>query len=230
MNPTEVVGTAHQIHPRCQGVGVPGDRPTATCPRAQGAAERGVEPLDGRRVDPRPGAGRLENRRDRCGGPPDDPAGDAHQASSGVVRDHLAQQQPGRRHQQRPARTAGAHRIAEDPGEGGPIAGQAIDANQKTQAVSGAADHPYHGHDQAQIAVGADHPTQPEPRRDGHGHGHPEPPGDRLDVELVGLDVSQFAPPAEDVMLMEVPAVLAGPVPPGGDGAFVEAEGGDDGL
>ena len=53
---------------------------------------------------------------------------------------------------------------------------------------------------------------------------------DRLDVQLVGLDVPQLDLPAQDVMLVEALAVPAGPVPPGGDGPLVEPEGGDDGL
>ena len=67
-------------------------------------------------------------------GPAHDPAGDADEAPPGAVLDHLAQQQPGRGHQPRPAPAAGPHRVAEDPREGGHVAGQAIDADQEGQA------------------------------------------------------------------------------------------------
>ena len=81
-----------------------------------------------------------------------------------------------------------------------------------------------------EVATLADHPAQPEPRRDGHRHGHPEPPGDRLDVQLVGLDVPQLDLPSEDPMVVELAGVSAGPVAPVGDGPLVEPEGGDDRL
>ena len=82
----------------------------------------------------------------------------------------------------------------------------------------------------AEVAACTDDAAQPESRRDGHRHGHPEPPGDRLDVQLVGLDMAQFDLPLKDPMVVELPGVAAGPVAPVGDGRFVEAEGGDDRL
>src|SRR5512135_898097 len=119
VDPAEVVGAPHQVHPGGQRLCTPGERPTATRQGTQHAAKRRVEPLDVRRVDPRPGAGRRQHRGDGLGRPPDHPAGDADEASSGVVLDYLAQEQPGCRDQPWPARTAGAYRVAEDPGEGG---------------------------------------------------------------------------------------------------------------
>ena len=81
------------------------------------------------------------------------PTGDVHQATARVMLDHLAQQQPGDRHQPRPTRPAGPHRVAEDPGEGGHVARQAIDADQERQALGTRADHPHDGRDQGQVAA-----------------------------------------------------------------------------
>ncbi len=140
--------------------------------------------------------------------------------------DHLAQQQSGDRHQSRSASPAGPHGVAKDLGAGGDVARQAIDTDEETQAPRGSADHGDDGHDQGEIATLADHTTQPEPRRHGHRHGHPEPAGDRLDVEFVGLDMAQLDLTSKDPMLMELLSMAAGPITPIGDGSFVEAEGG----
>jgi len=78
--------------------------------------------------------------------------------------------------------------------------------------------------------MGTDHPAQPEPRRDGHSQGHPESSADDPDEQFVGLNMPQIDPAVEDVMLVELLSMMTGTVPPGGDGAFVVAEGGDDGL
>src|SRR5512135_1171520 len=230
VDPAEVVRTPDQVHPRSQRVRSSGDRPATAGQLTKGTAERRVEPLDVRRVNPRPGPGRREHRGDGLGGPPDYPAGDGDEASSGVVLDHLAQEQPGRGHQPWPARTAGAHRVAEDSGEGGHVAGQPIDTDQEGQVAGGPTDHPHDGQDQGQVTVEADHPAQPEPRRDGHRQSHPEPPGHHLDVQLIGLDVTQLDLTAQDVMLVEALPVPARSIAPGGDGPLVEPEGGDDRL
>src|SRR5512142_3147055 len=44
--PTEVVGTAHQVHPPGQDPFAPDQRPAAAHQRAQRSAERRVEPLE----------------------------------------------------------------------------------------------------------------------------------------------------------------------------------------
>ena len=75
-----------------------------------------------------------------------------------------------------------------------------------------------------------DDPTQPESRRDGHRHGHPEPAGDRLDVQFVGLDMAQLDLTSKHPMFMAPLTMAAGPIAPIGDGPLIEAEGGDDGL
>ena len=131
--------------------------------------------------------------------------------------DHLAQEQSGERLQTRAASPSGPYGIAKDPTEGRDVARQAIDADQKAQALRGPADHAHDGQDQAEIATLADHATQPEPRRYGHRHGHPEPPADRLDVEFVGLDMAQLDLPSEDLMVMDLPGMAAGPIAPIGD-------------
>ena len=83
------------------------------------------------------------------------------------------------------------------------IAGQAVDAGQEGHALCGTP-HQVHEHrDQTQVATCADHPAS-HSATDGHRHGHPEPPDDCLDVQLVGLDVTQLDLPAQDVMLMEL--------------------------
>src|SRR5512135_2923343 len=133
-------------------------------------------------------------------------------------------------HQPWPAGPSGQHRVAANPGEGGHVAGQPLDADQQGQAPGGPADHPHDGRDQGQVAAGAEHPAQPEPRRGRHRHRHPEPPGDRLDEPLVGRDVAQRDRTAQDVVLMELLTVPARPVAPGGDGPLVKSVGGDDRL
>src|SRR5947209_2148548 len=70
-----------------------------------------------------------------------------------------------------------------------------------------------------------DHLTQQQP---GHRHGHPEPPGDRLDVEFVGLDMPRLDLPSKHPMLVELARVSAGPIAPIGDRSLVEPDGGDD--
>src|SRR3954470_23208138 len=89
--------------------------------------------------------------------------------------------------------------------------------DQEIRALCGVADHPHDGHDQGQVAAGTDDPAEPEPRRGGHRHRHPGPPGDRLDVEFVGLDVPQLDLTLKDPMLVELVGVSAGAVPPVGD-------------
>src|SRR4051812_44765842 len=230
MGPAEVVGTAHQVHPPGQDPFATDDRPAAPRQWAQRGAEGRVQPFEVRRVDPRPRAGRRQHRGDRRRRPQDDPPRDVDEAPAAMVLDHLAQEQPGGGHQPRPPRLAGPHRVAKDADEGGHVARQAVDADQECQALCGTPHHLHDRGDQALVAACADHPAQPEPRRDGHRHGHPEPPGDRLDVQLIGLDVPQLDLPAQDVMLMEVLPVPTSPIAPGGDGPLVEAEGGDDRL
>ena len=82
---------------------------------------------------------------DRLGRPQHHPPGHVHQPTAAVMLDHLAQQQPGDRRQPRPASPAGPHRVAEDPGEGGDVARQAIDADQEAQAPCGTPDHAHDG-------------------------------------------------------------------------------------
>ena len=55
-------------------------------------------------------------------------------------------------------------------------------------------------------------------------------PGDRLDVEFVGLDMPQLDLALKDPMLVELLTMAAGPIAPVGDGPLVEPEGGDDRL
>src|SRR4028118_409934 len=78
-----------------------------------------------------------------------------------------------------------------------------------TPARRAARDHRPGRRDQGPVPALADPPAQPESRGDGHRHGHPEPPADRLDVQLVGLDMAQPDPP------LAAP-ILGGPAAGGG--------------
>jgi hypothetical protein len=106
--------------------------------------------------------------------------------------DQLAPQQATYGDQARAAATARSDRAVEDPVEGGHIAGCAVDAGQERAELSGPTDHAHHGGDQVAVAALADGPAGLQPRR--HGHDHPEPPANRLGVQLVGLDVAQLTP------------------------------------
>ena len=139
----EVVGAAHQVHPRHQRPLGVGARATVMRQRVQGPAARRVASLDGGRVDPRARAGGQEHCGYRRGRPADHPAGDADDATPGVVLDHLSQQQPGDRHQPWLAPSARLLQIAEDAGEGPHLAGQPIDADQDGQASGRGVDHPH---------------------------------------------------------------------------------------
>ena len=75
--------------------------------------------------------------------------------------------------------------------------------------------------------MGADDPSQPEPRRHGHRHRHPDPAANHLHPELVGLDVPEVGPTLQDQVLVDLLAVLTRPGLPSRHRALVEAEGGN---
>jgi hypothetical protein len=136
MLPAEVVRTSHQVHPTGQNPIAPRDRPTAPHQRAHRRTGRRVEPLDVRRVDPRPLPGRRQHSCDRLGRPDHHATSDVYQATATVIFDDLAQERPADFLQSRATSPAGPHGVAEDQPEGGDEAGQAIDANERTSSRS----------------------------------------------------------------------------------------------
>jgi len=90
MEPAEIVGTADQIPTRSQHGRCMGDGPSPASQWRQGGAEGGVEPLDGRRIDPGATAGRRQHCRDGFGSPQHDTAFDADHAPLDVPLDQLA--------------------------------------------------------------------------------------------------------------------------------------------
>ena len=116
MLPAEVVGTAHQVHPRRQASPRSGRSPGRDAPAGTDAARNVALSRSMYAVlipVPVPVAGSTAG--DRLGRPPHHPPGDAHEATAAVVLDHLAQQQPGDRP---PAAAGPAGRCA--PGRGRP--------------------------------------------------------------------------------------------------------------
>src|SRR5262249_53421086 len=146
-----------------------------------------------------------------------------------VALDHLPDQQSRLDHQPGPAAPP-LNFVAEDAQEGGDVTGQAIDAHEDRQAVQATADDLHQGGDEALVAVAAEDTAQPQACRYGQRQRQPQLAADHLDPQFVGLDVLGIDPALLDVELVEALAVLAGLVLPGGDGPFVQAKGGDDGL
>src|SRR6185295_11975106 len=67
----EVIHAAHQVHPRLQRLDPVGQAPSPTHQAGQAAAERGIEPLDVRRVDLLARPGPLPHPLDPPEAPPD---------------------------------------------------------------------------------------------------------------------------------------------------------------
>ena len=86
------------------------------------------------------------------------------------------------------------------------------------------------GGDQLRVPLGTDHPTQPQPTRDGQGHGLPGALADQLDPQLVGLDVLEVDLPLLHQVLVHLLAVLPSPLQPGGHRPLIQQEGGHTGL
>ncbi len=228
--PTEVVGTAHQIHRALHHTRFVGDGPTAPHQHSQALPERAVEPLDVGGVDvlspAHPSEGCRYRRRTAMCHPP----GHLADASLRIPLDHLPDQQPVCQAQAGPPNLAGVNRVAEDPQEGGDVAGQPVDADQDSQA-RGASAHSFHQRgDQHQVTVRADESAQPQPRRHGYRHRHPQLAAGQLHPKLVGLHVAQIHPPLLYNGPMHRLAVFPGSLLPVGDGALIEAEGSHDRL
>lgn len=163
-------------------------------------------------------------------GVPAPPALDARQPLLDVPLDHLAQQQARLHDQPWPTAVTRPHGVAEDAREGGDVAGQPVHAHQQGGAL-GAGPHPLdQTGNQRQVPLGAHLPAQPQAERHGQRQGHPDLAPDDLHPQLVGLDMPQVHPPLLHQVLVHPLAVRPGPRLPGGDGALVQPEGGDDGL
>src|SRR5262249_18968042 len=227
--PAEVVGAAHQVHPRLQPLLLVQQRPPAPHQPRQAGPEGRVEPLDVGRVDPRARTRPPQHRLDRLQAAPHHPAHGRGQAPAAVALDDLPDEQPRFDHQPGPAADP-LDLVAEAAQPGADVAGQAIDAPQNRQALQATAHHHDQGGDEAEVAVAAEDAAQPQARGHRQGQRQPEFAADHLDPQLVGLDVLGIDAGLLDVEVVEALGVLAGLLLPGGDRAFVQAEGGDDGL
>ena len=134
-----------------------------------------------------------------------------------------------------PGPTAAAHggpcvRVPEHAPEGRHVAGQPIHAHQDRQAA--AQDRTSCTSVVIKTRSRCGLTTPPSHSRDGTASAmrHPHPAAHQLHPQLVGLDVLQVHLAVLDHVLMHPLAVLAGTGQPGGHGALIQAEGGDDGL
>src|SRR5215211_3045776 len=84
---------------------------------------------------------------------------------------------------------------AEDLEEGGDVAGQAVDADQDGGGRRAGPDPLDQPGDQRQIALTADHATQPQARRYSQRQGHPDLRPDLLHPQFVRLHMLGVDPP-----------------------------------
>jgi N-acetylneuraminic acid mutarotase len=92
------------------------------------------------------------------------------------------------------------------------------------------ATHPTHqAPDERQITIDREFAAEPQARTDHHGHRHPTDRALDSHPQLVGLHLPELSRLLDEVLVKAL-AVRASAREPRGDRAFVEAEGGDDGL
>ena len=170
----EVVDATHQVHPRLQGRHLVSQPPTPTYQGRPPGAERGVEPLDVRRIDLPARPGPVQYPIDPSEAAPDRVSDHLGQTPTAVLLDHLPQQQPPGQAVWRAATPPGVNLLAGGTPEGRYVAGQPIDADQqgppRFPGQPPQIDQPL---DEPEIPNRADDTAQPEPMRHGQGHGQP---------------------------------------------------------
>jgi len=226
---TKVVDRTDQPHAGLQSPCRAAQSPRVTCQARQALAKRPVEPLDVGCVDDtltrRGGAGLL----DLVGSPVYNTALDLDNAASVVAFDHLGDQQSSPDPQRLATASTRRDLVAERFAGGTHVRTQAIGTDEQTPSPRTAAHALHQASDQEQIAAVAHLAAEPQPCGHLDRHGHPDDGALELDPQFIGLHLPE-SPRRLDQVLVHSVAVPAGPIEPVGDRAFVEAEGGDDGL
>jgi hypothetical protein len=222
---TKVIDTTDDKHTRLQGLGLTSQLPAAASQPGQPLPKSGIQSFNKSGVNLTPALTGLQQAVNLLAAALSNPS-DNGQATLGPLFDDLDNShfRPGSQ-EAAPRLTLTRDRAAKSVLDGTNITDQPIHCHQQ-RATQGDGSHLVHQTlDQAQVPLGANHPSQPQSARNHHSHRHPDGPALRFDFDFIGLHLLQIQLTLPDYMLMDRLAMLTRPLPPAFDRPFIKTEG-----